>query len=197
MRLLLASKSAARRAMLEAAGIPFEAVEAQLDEEAGKAGLWGAGFDARGVAEELAQLKALSVGAPAGDLVLGCDQTLERDDGTLLSKPASRDEARGQLESLRGATHKLHSAAVIAEEGEGVWWASETVELTTRSFSDAFLADYLDAEWEHIRWSVGGYRIEGRGVQLFERIEGSHFAILGLPLLPLLAYLRERGLVVA
>jgi septum formation protein len=195
MKLLLASRSAARRAMLEAAGVPFEPVEAELDEEAGKAGLWGAGFDARGVAEELAQLKALSVRAAPGELVLGCDQTLERADGTMLSKPASRDEARGQLESLRGATHQLHSAAVVAEGGEGVWWGCETVGLTMRSFSDSFLDAYLDREWEHVRWSVGGYRIEGPGAQLFDKIEGSHFAILGLPLLPLLAYLRERGLV--
>jgi septum formation protein len=179
--------------MLEAAGIPFEAVEAELDEEAAKAGLWGAGFDARGVAEELAQLKAISVEAAEGDLVLGSDQTLERDDGTLLGKPASRDEAWGQLVSLRGATHHLHSAAVIAEGGQAVWWHSETVALTMRHFTDDFLRAYLDGEWEQIRWSVGGYRIEGPGAQLFDRIEGSHFAILGMPLLPLLAYLRERG----
>ncbi|HEX8240579.1 MAG TPA: nucleoside triphosphate pyrophosphatase [Allosphingosinicella sp.] len=194
MRILLASKSAARRQMLEAAGVPFETVEAELDEEAAKAGLWGAGFDARGVAEELAQLKALSVSAGAEDLVLGSDQTLERDDGTLLGKPASRDEARGQLQSLRGASHQLHSAAVIARGGESVWWGSESVVLTMRPFSDAFLEDYLDREYEQIRWSVGGYRIEGPGAQLFERIEGSHFAVLGMPLLPLLGYLRERGL---
>jgi septum formation protein len=193
MRLLLASKSAARRAMLEAAGVPFEAVEAELDEAAAKAGLWGAGFDARGVAEELAQLKALSAEAGEGDLVLGSDQTLERDDGTLLGKPASREEARGQLQSLAGATHRLHSAAVIVEGGEAIWWASETVELTMRPLGDAFLESFLDAEWEQIRW-IGGYRIEGPGAQLFERISGSHFAILGMPLLPLLAYLRERGL---
>jgi septum formation protein len=194
MRLLLASKSAARRAMLEAAGVPFETVEAELDEAAAKAGLWSAGFDARGVAEELAQLKALSADAGTKDLVLGSDQTLERDDGTLLGKPASRDEARGQLQSLAGSTHRLHSAAVIVENGEAVWWGSETVELTMRPLGEAFLDSYLDAEWEHIRWSVGGYRIEGPGAQLFERISGSHFAILGMPLLPLLAYLRERGL---
>jgi septum formation protein len=168
-------------------------VEAELDEEAAKAGLWGAGFDCRGVAEELAQLKAVSVAAEEGALVLGSDQTLERNDGTLMNKPASRDEAWGQLTSLRGATHHLHSAAVVAERGEAVWWACETVALTMRSVSDVFLKDYLDREWEHIRWSVGGYRIEGPGVQLFERIEGSHFAILGMPLLPLLGYLRERG----
>jgi septum formation protein len=194
MRLLLASKSAARRNMLEAAGVPFETVEAELDEAAAKAGLWGAGFDARGVAEELAQLKALSVTAGEGDLVLGSDQTLERGDGTLLGKPASRDEARGQLLSLSGATHRLHSAAVLAENSEAIWWQCETVVLTMRSLSDAFLEDYLDREYERIRWSVGGYRIEGPGAQLFERIEGSHFAILGMPLLPLLGYLRERGL---
>ena len=195
MRLLLASRSAARRAMLEAAGVPFETVEAELDEGAAKAGLWGAGFDARGVAEELAQLKALSVEAGPEALVLGSDQTLERDDGTLLGKPASREEAWGQLVSLRGSVHRLHSAAVIAQSGEAVWWHSETVTLAMRAFSDDFLRDYLEREWEQIRWSVGGYRIEGPGVQLFDRIEGSHFAILGMPLLPLLAYLRERGVI--
>jgi septum formation protein len=194
MRLLLASKSAARRAMLEAAGVPFEPVEAELDEEAAKVGLWSAGFDARGVAEELAQLKALSAVGLEGDLVLGSDQTLERDDGTLLGKPASREEARGQLLSLAGGTHKLHSAAVIVENGGAIWWHNETVELTMRPFGDAFLDAYLEREWEAIRWSVGGYRIEGPGAQLFERIHGSHFAILGMPLLPLLGYLRERGL---
>jgi septum formation protein len=180
--------------MLEAAGVRFESIEAELDEGAAKAGLWGAAFDARGVAEELAQLKALSVQADEDCLVLGSDQTLETADGTLLGKPASREEAWGQLLSLRGGTHHLHSAAVAAEQGEAVWWHCETVTLTMRSFSDSFLRDYLDAEWEQIRWSVGGYRIEGPGAQLFERVEGSHFAILGLPLLPLLGYLRERGL---
>jgi septum formation protein len=194
VKLLLASRSAARRAMLEAAGVPFEAVEAELDEPAAKAGLWGAGFDPRGVAEELAQLKALSVEAGDEDLVLGSDQILERADGTILGKPASRDEAWGQLASLRGDRHYLHSAAVIAQTGEAIWWHCETVALTMRNFSDDFLRTYLEGEWEHIRWSVGGYRIEGRGAQLFDRVEGSHFAVLGLPLLPLLGYLRERGL---
>jgi len=193
MRLLLASKSEARRRMLEQAGVPFETVEAELDEEAAKGGLWGAGFDARGVAEELAQLKALSVRASAADLVLGSDQTLELEDGTLLGKPASREEAWGQLSLLRGAAHQLHSAAVLVQGGEGVWWHCETVTLRMRSFSDAFLSNYLDREYEAIRWSVGGYRIEGLGAQLFETVEGSHFAVLGMPLLPLLAYLRERG----
>ena len=194
MRLLLASKSEARRRMLEAAGVPFETVEADLDEAAAKGGLEAAGFDARGVAEELAQLKALSVEAPAGALMLGADQTLELDDGSMLSKPSSRAEARVQLRALSGRTHKLHSAAVVVERGETVFWQSETAELTMRALGDAFIHSYLDQEYEAVRWSVGCYRIEGPGVQLFERIEGSHFAVLGLPLLPLLAFLRERGL---
>jgi septum formation protein len=194
VRLLLASKSEARRAMLDAAGVIYEAVEAELDEAAAKSGLIGAGFEARDVAEELGRLKAMSAGAAAGDLVLGSDQVLETAEGDLLSKPQSRDHAFEQLCELRGKTHRLHSAAVIVEAGASVWSASETATMTMRPFSDAFLSDYLDREFEQIRWSVGGYRIEGLGIQLFERIEGSHFAILGMPLLPLLAYLRERGL---
>jgi len=194
MKLVLASKSATRRAMLEAAGVPFEAVGAELDEEAAKFGLEAAGFDPRGIAEELAQLKALSVAPQEGVLVLGSDQTLELDDGTMLSKPKSRDDAMAQLRSLSGRTHLLHSAAVVVEGGQGVWWHSESVAMTMRTLGDAFLEDYLDKEYEAIRWSVGGYRIEGLGAQLFERVEGSHFAILGMPLLPLLAYLRTRGI---
>lgn len=195
MRLLLASKSAARRAMLEAAGVPFEAVEAELDEDAAKAGLAAAGFDPRGVAEELAQLKALSVEAGRRDLVIGADQTLELDDGTLLGKPADRAEAGAQLRAMSGRSHQLHSAAVAVEDGATCWWQSESVTLSVRPLGDAFIDQYLDREWEHVRWSVGGYRIEGAGAQLFDRIQGSHFAILGLPLLPLLAYLRERGVI--
>jgi septum formation protein len=194
MKLLLASRSAARRHMLEAAGVPFEAVEAELDEAAAKGGLEAAGFDARGIAEELAQLKALSVEAGNDALVLGSDQTLELDDGSVLSKPGSRQEAYEQLSALNGRTHFLHSSAVVAEGGEAVWWHSESVEMTMRRFGSEFLDDYLDREFDAIRWSVGGYRIEGLGAQLFDRIDGSHFAILGMPLLPLLGYLRERGL---
>jgi len=180
--------------MLASAGVPFEPVEAELDEAAAKGGLEAAGFDPRGIAEELAQLKALSVEAASDALVLGSDQTLELEDGTMLSKPESRADALGQLCLLSGRTHYLHSAAVVAERGEAVWWHSETVELTMRRLGVAFLEDYLDREYEEVRRSVGGYRIEGLGVQLFERIEGSHFAVLGLPLLPLLGYLRERRL---
>lgn len=193
-RLLLASRSAARRTMLEAAGVPFDTVESDCDEEKVKAGLREEGLAAMALAEALAESKAQAVRAPAGAVVLGSDQTLERNDGTMLDKPGSIGDAFAQLQSLRGRTHRLHSAAAIVEDGRTVWRAAQSVELTMWPFSDAFLRDYLDREYEAIRWGVGGYRIEGPGVQLFERIEGSHFAILGLPLLPLLAYLRERGL---
>jgi len=194
VKLLLASRSETRRLMLEQAGVPFETVAAPLDEEAAKAGLIAAGFEPLDLAEMLAEMKAKSV-ADAGDaLVIGADQTLELDDGGLLNKPASRAEALDQLRRLSGTTHMLHSAAVLAERDERVWGETESVALTMRPLGEAFLADYLDAEYEAIRWNVGGYLIEGRGAQLFERIEGSHFAILGLPLLPLLSALRDRGL---
>jgi septum formation protein len=174
--------------MLEAAGVTFEAKAAEIDEEAVKDVL--SDLDAKALAGALAERKALSIGADA--LVLGSDQTLERDDGSRLGKPASREDAFAQLQSLSGRTHRLHSAAAIAERSHIVWRSTETVELDVRPLSDEFLHSYLDAEYEQIRWSVGGYRIEGPGVQLFDRIDGSHFAILGLPLLPLLAFLRER-----
>jgi septum formation protein len=187
--LVLASTSATRRQMLEAAGVPHVALAAAVDEDSVKRGLRDLG--ARDLAEALAERKAFSV---AGDLVLGADQTLERDDGSMLSKPRSREEAFDQLRLLSGRTHRLHSAAAIAEAGRIAWRSVETVELSVRPLSDAFLSDYLDKEYEAIRWSVGGYRIEGRGAQLFDHIRGSHFAILGLPLLPLLGHLRERGI---
>ena len=194
MRLLLASQSAARRQMLAQAGVAFETVAATLDEEQAKAGLLAAGFEPRDLAEMLAEMKAKSAAAAAGDLVIGADQVLELDDGTMLSKPGSRDEALAQLRLLSGGTHYLHSAAVVVEAGERMWGETETVAMDVRPLSEDFLQAYLDAEYEAVRWNVGAYRIEGMGAQLFEEVAGSHFAILGLPLLPLLHYLRERGL---
>jgi len=193
MRLLLASQSATRRRMLEAAGIRFEIVAPALDEEQAKAGLIAAGFEPRDLAEMLAEMKAKSV---AGDdaLVIGADQILELDDGAMLSKPATRADALGQLRRLSGRAHYLHSAAVVAERGERAWGTTETVALAVRPLGEDFLNAYLDAEYEAVRGNVGGYRVEGLGAQLFEAIEGSHFAVLGLPLLPLLAFLRGRGI---
>jgi septum formation protein len=194
MRLLLASQSAPRRRMLEAAGVAFDTVAADLDEDGAKAGLIEAGFEPRDLAEMLAEMKAKSAAAAAGDLVIGADQVLELDDGSTLSKPGSRAEALAQLRLLSGQTHYLHSAAVAVEDGARVWGETETVAMDVRPLGEAFLAAYLDAEYDAARLSVGGYRIEGLGAQLFEEVDGSHFAVLGLPLLPLLAFLRERGL---
>lgn len=194
MKLLLASRSSARRRMLEAAGVAFETATATLDEEEAKAGLAAAGFEPRDMAEMLSELKAKSV-AGGDALVIGADQTLELDDGTMLSKPVSRQDAADQLRRMSGRSHFLHSGAVVAEGGERVWGVTESVRLDVRPLGETFINDYLDREYEAVRFNVGGYRIEGLGAQLFESIEGSHFAILGLPLLPLLAYLRERGLV--
>lgn len=191
MRLLLASQSSARRRMLEAAGVAFATVDAPLDEERAKAGL--AGIPPDQVALRLAEAKASAVTA-ADALVIGADQTLELDDGAMLSKPRSRQDARDQLLRMSGRQHRLHAGAAIAENGAIVWRAMESVTLTMRPLSEDFVDRYLDAEYDHVRWNVGGYRIEGPGIQLFDHIDGSHFAILGLPLMPLLAYLRERQL---
>ncbi|MFN3724843.1 MAG: Maf family protein [Allosphingosinicella sp.] len=194
-RLLLASHSPTRRRMLEAAGITFEAVSAPLDEDSAKAGLLRSGFDARDMAEMLAELKAKSVTASPAALVLGADQTLERENGVILGKPGSRAGAREQLLSLRGADHKLHSAAVLVCNGERLWGCVESVTLSVRNFSEHFLDDYLEREGEAVLGSAGAYRVEALGAQLFDRIEGSHFAILGLPLIPLLEELRRQAIV--
>lgn len=188
--LVLASTSAARRAMLDAAGVTHQAVSAGVDEEAAKAALNH--LDGRGLADALAELKAIKVSSRRpGDLVLGCDQTLELEDGTLLDKPG--ENLGDQLRLLSGKTHRLHSAVVAGENGQPVWRHVERAKLTMRVLSDAFITDYVAHEAAAVAGCVGGYRIEGRGAQLFTRIEGSHFTILGLPLLPLLDWLRVRG----
>lgn len=192
MRLLLASKSETRRRMLEQAGVPFETVDSPLDEEAAKR--VHADLSPRDLAVLLATLKAGSAAAGPNELVLGADQTLECQDGTLLNKPASRDELLAQLRALSGRTHQLHSGAVIMQNHDVIWSGIESVTMTMRLLGEDFLQTYLDGEYAAVRWNVGGYRIEGLGAQLFDRVEGSHFAILGLPLLPLLAFLRERSL---
>lgn len=180
--------------MLDAAGVPFEAVDAPLDEAHEKAGLMASGVDARTLAARLAAAKALSVAAPADALVLGADQVLETEAGGVLSKAESREELRDQLRLLSGRPHRLHSAAVMIESGRTCWSAVETATLVMRDLGDSFLDAYLDQEYEDVRWNVGGYRIEGLGAQLFDRVDGNHFAILGLPLLPLLDFLRLRGI---
>jgi septum formation protein len=190
--LVLASTSASRRAMLDAAGVAYEAVSPQVDEDAAKAAL--AHLDGRGLADALAELKAVKVSARRpGDLVLGCDSTVERDDGLLLDKPG--DRLADQLRALSGRTHRLHSAVVAAEGGVPVWRHVARATLTMRALSEDFIVDYVAREGAAVAGSVGGYHIEGAGVQLFDRTEGDHWTIRGLPLLPLLGWLRLRGVV--
>lgn len=192
MTLILASQSASRTAMLSAAGVPFVAEPAHADEAALKAAM--AGAPPRDVADALAELKALKVSARhPGALVLGSDSLAVLDDGTILDKPTSREEAREHLMRMSGTRHDLVSAAVIAENGRAVWRIVDKAKMFVRPLGAAFLDAYLDAEWPAISGCVGCYRIEGPGAQLFSRIEGSQFTVLGMPLLPVLAYLRERG----
>ncbi|BAV65246.1 Maf family protein [Sphingobium cloacae] len=196
--IVLASQSASRRALLAAAQVPFEALSPGVDEEAAKEALRADGLDARGLADALAELKALRVSRRVpGALVLGCDQTLSLDDGSMIDKAVDRADAERILRLLSGRVHHLHSAAVIVLNGEPIWRHVERVRMTVRSLSDAFIQSYLDADWEECRWCVGCYRIEGPGAQLFAKVEGSQFAIQGLPLLPLLDFLRVRGVLAA
>lgn len=198
MTIILASTSASRRAMLTAAGVPFEALAPGVDEEAAKEGLRADGLSPRALADALAELKALRVSRRApGALVLGCDQTLVIEDGPMIDKAVDRADAESILRALSGRVHFLHSAAVIAFQGEAIWRHVEKVRMTVRPLSDAFIQSYLDSDWEQCRWCVGCYRIEGPGAQLFSRVEGSQFAIQGLPLLPLLDFLRVRGVLAA
>jgi septum formation protein len=194
-RLVLASSSATRRALLCTAGIKAVVDPARIDETALKARLRAAGASAHGLAETLAEAKAVQVSQRRkGALVLGADQTLGFGD-RLLDKPVSMAEARAQLQLLRGGAHQLFSAACVVRDGAVLWRHVATVRLVMRDFSAEFLEDYLAHEGTAILSSVGGYRLEGRGVQLFKRIEGDYFAILGLALLPLLDFLRQHGVV--
>lgn len=194
MRVVLASQSASRRAMLTAAGVPFEAVSAGVDEDSAKAALAAEGFGARDMADALAELKAVKISSRDGQaLVLGCDSVVLLEDGSMLDKPRDRAEAAAHLRRLSGKRHELVSAAVIAEGGRPVWRVVDRARMHVRPLSDAFLESYLDVEWPTLSGCVGCYRIEGPGAQLFDRIEGSQFTVLGLPLLPVLGYLRVRG----
>jgi septum formation protein len=190
--IVLASTSASRRAMLNAAGVPHEALAAHVDEDAAKAAM--SQVAPRDLADALAELKALKVSQRVpGTLVLGCDSVVAIDDGTLLDKPVDRADAERHLKLLSGKRHDLYSAAVIAENGRPVWRHVDRARLQVRQLSDTFIAEYLDAEWPAIAGCVGCYRVEGPGVQLFSRMEGSYYTILGMPLLNILDYLRTRG----
>jgi septum formation protein len=192
--LILASASSSRRTILAAAGVDFTAVAPAIDEDEVRAKMrpQTAG-EGRAVAEYLAESKALSVSdRHPGTPVLGCDQVLVCE-GRLFNKAMDDTEAGATLRALRGRTHELISAAVIAKDKELIWRCTDVARLEMRDFSDAFLEQYLQAELPDILGSVGCYCIEGRGAQLFARIEGDQFTIRGLPLIPLLAALRAQG----
>lgn len=192
MTIILASKSAARRSVLEGAGVPYETLVAGVDEDAVKASLLAEGATPRDVADALAELKAIRVSRGRQGFVIGADQTLDLD-GALYDKAETLAAARERLLTLRGRTHKLHSAVVVAKDGAPIWREVVTATLTMRDFSEAFLEHYLATEGDHALGSVGCYRLEGPGAQLFSRIEGDYFAILGLPLMGLLDLLRRHG----
>jgi len=189
--LVLASKSAIRHALLRDAGVPVEVQPADIDERTIEQ--QNPARDAGELAALLAREKARTIAARLpGRLVLGADQTLALG-ARRFAKPGDRAGARAQLEALRGRTHELHTAVALMRESTIVFEHREVARLTMRAFSDSFLESYLDAVGAAVTASVGGYQLERIGIQLFERIEGEHFVILGLPLLALLQYLRQVG----
>lgn len=197
--IILASSSKSRQALLRNAGLSFDSMDAGIDEDAVKDAFLGRNDeqDIADVAMILAQAKAMTISEQyPGSLVIGADQTLIFE-GRLYSKPASLDEAREHLMQFAGKTHVLETAVACARAGEIVWSYREAPRLTMRDFSPQFVGRYMAAVGEDVTSTVGGYKLEGQGIQLFDKIDGSFFAILGLPLLPLLDFLRQQNLVEA
>jgi septum formation protein len=195
MALILASASSTRLSMLRAAGLKVEPVAPRVDEIAVRDALVADGAHPRDIADTLAEMKARKVAEKHPDaVVIGCDQVLALD-GDTFAKPETPDEARRQIRQLRGKTHKLLSAVVVYDKAEPVWRHVAEARLTMHEISDSYLEDYVARNWDSIRHSVGGYRIEEEGVRLFSAVIGDHFTILGLPLLPLLAWMGTRGMI--
>lgn len=193
--IVLASTSVSRARMLKDAGIIFDIVPAHVDEASVKDALKAEGASALDAAETLAELKAVKVSQSRGtDLVIGADSILDFN-GEWFDKPADMDHAKAHLMTLRGRTHALATAVVVALGGRRIWHHRDQPKLTMRAFSDAFLDDYISTVGADVTSSVGAYHLEGRGAQLFASIDGDFFSILGLPLLPLLAFLREHNAV--
>lgn len=192
-QLILASASEIRIQLLRNAGISCDVIPARIDEDSIKMALEAESAPPRDIADTLAEMKARKIADKGkGPIVLGCDQVLSFK-GKILSKPETEDDVRRQLQMLRGETHQLLSAAVIYENQKPVWRHVGVARLIMREFSDAYLDEYIDRNWDSIRWSVGGYKIEEEGIRLFRMVQGDTFVIQGLPLLELLSYLTLRG----
>ena len=192
-RIILASTSQIRSNLLDGAGVPHDVVASRIDEDSVKKALEAEGAPPRDIADTLAEMQARKIAEKGqGGLVIGCDQVLSLK-GEVLSKPKTIEDARGQLNALRGETHQLLSAAVIYEDLKPVWRHVGVARLSMRDFSDDYCDDYLARNWDSIRWAVGGYKIEEEGIRLFRMVQGDTFTIQGLPLLELLSYLTLRG----
>ena len=192
-RIILASTSQIRSKLLDGAGVSHDVVASRIDEDSVKKALEAEGAPPRDIADTLAEMKARKIAEKGqGGLVIGCDQVLSLK-GEVLSKPKTIEDARGQLNALRGETHQLLSAAVIYEDLKPIWRHVGVARLSMRDFSDDYCDDYLARNWDSIRWAVGGYKIEEEGIRLFRMVQGDTFTIQGLPLLELLSYLTLRG----
>lgn len=196
LSLLLASSSPVRLQLLRAAGLEVTALSPRVDEDTLRDALLAEGAGPRDIADALAEMKARKIAERHPDaVVIGCDQVLALG-RAVFSKPASPEDAVTQLQTLRGKTHRLHSAIVVYQNAEPVWRHVGVADLAMVDLSDAYLADYVSRNWQSIRHAVGCYKLEEEGVRLFSAITGDYFTILGLPILPLLAWLRTRGMIV-
>lgn len=193
--LILASGSETRLALLRGAGLDVTAILPRVDEQSVKQSLMAEGASARDLADTLAEMKARKVAERQPDaLVLGCDQVLDFD-GQVWGKPETPEQARDQLRAMRGREHRLLSALVLYDKAAPIWRHVDTACLTMRDFSDDWLDGYVARNWDQIRHCAGGYQLESEGIRLFSAVQGDYFGILGLPLLPLLSYLGQRGFI--